>query len=174
VNEITAWHPGSLRRARDADRFFGIGHGHRRHHVRLRVGEGSDLRRVIGFRLVGVHQRPRIVAVATRSDAAADHDGDRFPFMRIAKLDHQLDGLAIDGGKRRVGIAELRAPIFIGAPGRTVEDETASVALRDVEIGAVIAAKPLQSLLRAQQIERREIWKIDPLMEDQRGLQTAI
>jgi hypothetical protein len=68
------WHGEIARCEGYADRFVGVGHRHDRHHVGLGLGEGGDLDGVIGAGRIGLQVRGGAVAVALRSDAAADDD----------------------------------------------------------------------------------------------------
>lgn len=165
---------GLRRRARDPDRLVGVGHGDRRHHVGAGLGEGSDLQAVIGFGVQGGHDLPGIVAIAARADAAAYHHGRGRRFMAGAQVVHQLHRLPVHRRDVVGRVAELGAPVGAGPPGRALQDETHAVGLGDGDVAFVVARERGPAVGIAEQVEGREVGQVEAVLEDQRGLDTAV
>jgi hypothetical protein len=96
--------------------------------------------------LVFARYRIRNVAVATRTDATADHHR-RTSFRKLlAQLTHQIDGLGVRDRQRGRRIAELVAPVGAGAPCRALQDEASAVGPRNAGIASEIGAQGFGAL----------------------------
>ena len=80
----------------------------------------------------------------------------------------------VDRGDVRDRVAELGAPVGAGPPGRALEDEAHAVGARDVDVALVVADQELPALDIAQQREGREEGQVQPVLEDQAGLDAAV
>ena len=108
VNEIATGMRG-LAAARDAEASALLVMVIARHHVGAGFAEGPICARVVGLGLVRGHDPPGIVAVAARTDAAADHHRRlRAPVTRRGA--RAISAMASCGSRRRAscgGVAEL-------------------------------------------------------------------
>ena len=158
-----------------ADGLVGIGHCDRRHHVRTRLARArrSDAHGR-SSRLPGAHHLARIIAVAARADAPADDDRRVAVLVLVPQIDHQPDGLAIGRGDLIARVAELVPPVGACAPGRAFEDEPHAIGFRDGHVTLVVARQRLAPGLLPQEMERGKMGQLQPLVENQGGLDAAI
>ena len=77
-------------------------------------------------------------------------------------------------GKPVAVVAELGAPIGIGAPGRAFQDETAAVLDGHGDIAVEIGAERRAAPLAFEQDEGREEGQVETVVVDQRGLESAV
>ena len=117
---------GPERRAHDGNRLAGVGLPEGGHHIGAGRGEAVDLQDVIGLGRVLLHRLARDLAVAARSDAAADHHRRERCLTGLPQIVHQLDRGGIDRDDVRGRVTEPRAPVGTCPPRRTLEDESPS------------------------------------------------
>jgi hypothetical protein len=129
---------------------------------------------VIGLGLLGGHHLTRVVAVAARADAAADHHRRLIALEDSAQVLQQGDGLLVDLRHVGLGVAELGAPVGGGAPGRALQDEAAPVLAGDRGVGAEVAPERRLARLVLHQVEGGEVGQVDPVVENQGGLDPTV
>src|SRR4051812_10686940 len=96
------------------------------------------------------------------------------PSPACADLLGQRDGRAVGGVEVVEGVAEPVRPIGAGAPGRGVDDEAHAALTSQGEVRGEVGAQLVAAGLVAQQGEGGEAGQVEPAVEDQRGLQTAV
>ena len=124
--------------------------------------------------LVGTHLLARIIAVAARADAAADHHRRALGLEFFADVDHQFDRLAVDPGQLGGGVSERVRPIGIGPPGRAFEDEAKTTRLGYRGVADKIVAQAIQTFLRLEKIESSEHRQVEAVEIDERSLDAAV
>ncbi len=158
------------RRLDDSHRLVGVVHGQRRHHVSL-VQRG-DLRAVIVGRLLRRHRRIHAIAVATWPDLPRNHG--RHPGKFGLDVPEELDGIAVDAVERRSVVADRRAPVGVGAPGRGFEHQAEPVLPRDVGVLSKVSPQPLATIGLVEKDEGGEGWQLAPVGEDERRLEPTV
>jgi hypothetical protein len=126
---------------------------------------------VVGRRLGGGHRVGDDVAVASRTDDAVGHRRHR---ERGGQLGDELDGPAVDRGKADRVVPETGPPIEVGAPRGGVDHHAEAKAFGQVEVGGVVAGQGGPARLGVEQGERGEVREVDPVPEDEGGLQAAV
>ncbi len=165
---------GGFGGAHRADRFGDIRQGEKADQIGARVCEEADLVPVISLRLVCGHDLARIVAVAARTDAAADHHRRFRRLMASADAFEIGDRIAVDPHRLRLGNAELRRPVPARAPGHAFEEKPGAGRLRDLDIAVEVGVEPRAALGGFQKVEGREQRQVDPLLKDHHGLEPAV
>src|SRR4029079_453745 len=102
--------------ARHADSLLGIVDGEGADEIGFGVAEDADLPAVIVLRLGSSHRILYLVAVAARPDVGGNDDRRLLALVRIAKRSHQIHRCAVSDREFGARIAELRGPVWIGAP----------------------------------------------------------
>ena len=138
------------------------------------LGKSANLVIVIRLGSFSRHDLPRIVAIAARSDTAADHHWQRGAGMLCFQFLRQGDRPAIDLRDIIARVAELLAPIAARAPCWALQDEAQSVGLGDGDVALVVAQEHFAACRLPQQMKRGEVRQIHSLMEDQSCLDAAI
>src|SRR6476469_9527045 len=105
--------------------------------------------------LARAHQRSGSVAIPARADTAADDHRRSRRFMPVPNVQHHLDGCAVDALERLSPVAELLAPVRIGAPGRAFQDEAGACFYRHQNIAVEIGAKHHASDQVVEEDERK-------------------
>ena len=167
-------HAGSLGRTGDADRFLRIGHCNGGDHVGFGLLERADLEGMVGLGLGFGHDLFRVIAVAARADAAADHHLGVRGFVFAAQVMQEVHRAPVHLCQRVARIAELGAPVRACPPRCAFQDEADPVGLGDGDVVAVVAVHRRTSGVLLEQIERGEIGQVEPVMEDQACFQTAV
>jgi hypothetical protein len=129
---------------------------------------------VIGLGVVGAHGRGVLIAIAAWADATADDDWRVVIAISGAQFGHQADGVAVDGVERVGGETEAGAPVGIGAPRGALEDEASAVGGGDVEIALIVRAQQISAAGIVEQQERGEVWQLEAIVKDERGLEAAV
>ena len=117
----------------------------------------------------------RRVAVAARADEGLHQDG-RAP-SRASRPPHLVDERhrpPVHRCERRGVVAELSAPVRVGAPRRSVEDERGTVVAGEVEERPVVPAQRLAPVLGLDEREGREARQIDALVEQEHRLHPGV
>ena len=123
---------------------------------------------------VGAHRPRRAVAVVLRPHATADHHRSIAAPGAVAELLHQLDRPAVEGVELLRRHADAGRPVRIGTPGRALEHEAGAGLPRQGEVRLVVAPELIQSLVVVEQDEGGELGQVEPLMEDEGGLDTPV
>ena len=155
-----------------ADRLVGVGHGDGADHLRAGLGERSGLEPVVRGRLGGRHRAADDVAVASRADDAVDDR--RYRRSVPGEVADELDGASVDGREADRVVPEPGTPIEVGAPGRGVDHHPDAQPLGQIEVWGVVADKRGSSRVGVEQRERGEVGEVDPVTEDEGGLQAAV
>ena len=153
-----------------ANSLLGIGHRQRRDAIDARLAQDADLPAVVLGGLVARHPLADDITIAARTEHSADRHV-RAPFRervgercRIAICVRQLAGV----------VAQLRTPVGVRPPRRSVEHERQPALLRRVEEWLEVAADRCPATLVAEQRERSEARKIEALVKHQDGLDAAV
>jgi hypothetical protein len=101
------------------------------------------------------HEGARVVAVAPRADATADHHLGLIvlggPVLELAAhLFQERDGLAVGLGQLLRAVAQQGRPVGRGAPGGALQNEADAVGLGDGGMGAEVALEgfPARAVLQ--------------------------
>ena len=73
-----------------------------------------------------------------------------------------------------LAVAELLAPVRVGSPRRGLENEAGLEFLRELRVGQEVFPEDVLAFRRLEQGEGREMRKILPFQEDERGLDPAV
>src|SRR5262249_6982024 len=71
-------------------------------------------------------------------------------------------------------ISEARRPVTVRAPGRTLENEAEAALGGNRQIPRVVPLERHPAVRPAQQVKRREVRQLEPVVENQRSLDAAV
>jgi hypothetical protein len=155
-------------------RLVDVVHRQRRDEVGSRPGKCVDLRGVVRLCLGGGKLLGRIVAVAARSDAAANDHRRVGRFMSRADSLTQLDRRAIRVGQLAGGIADFRGPIGTRPPGGRFEHQPHVVTADDVDVVVEIPLQLHPAVFVLEHDKRRKLGQFDAVVEHHVGLHAAV
>ncbi len=118
------------------------------------------------------HEVTRDVPVTTRSDVAADHD--RHVWRLVADLLEQRDRRPVDGVEARGVVAETRTPATVGPPRRRLQHDAHPGPASDVDVRQEVLGEGRSARLVVHQWEGREVWEVEPAVEEEGRLQSAV
>jgi hypothetical protein len=128
---------------------------------------------LVGLRLVGAHRVADDVAVASRTDAAADQHVDVLPRVDPNPLE-QGDSSPVHVIECLRRVTEPGPPVEICAPGRRVEHDADAVSLGDRHVGRVVGPQRFEPVRVIEEDEGSEVRQLEPLAEDQGRLHPAV
>jgi len=96
------------------------------------------------------------------------------PPVAIPEVEQERDRLLVQLVETIAVVTEPSPPIRIGAPGRRLGDEAGPGLTRDLGVAVEVVAQASPAVRCLEQHERGELWKLDAVVEDQLGLETAV
>jgi hypothetical protein len=109
---------------------------------------------VVALGVLGRGRERRVVSVAARPDAPADHVVASTPAVAIPQIDEKGDRVLIELVEAVAVVSEPSSPVRICAPRRRLGDEAAAGIARDLRVAFEVVAQALPAVRGLEQDER--------------------
>jgi hypothetical protein len=114
------------------------------------------------------------IAIAPWAKTPADDHWRRWGFVGTADVLQQRNRSVVCVGEGGIRVAEPPPPVAARAPGGALKDQPDAVLPGDRCIGTEVAMQRLLPCVRTQEVKGREVWELQALVEDERGLDSAV